>query len=66
MTNDSVMKTSFIEDYLQDPSAAIASAVVILSHVRFDKIDDDDIYNQISSPEFHLYEEILGVDTAVL
>ena len=55
------MKTSFIEDYLQDPSAAIASAVAILSKISFAQIEDEQIYSQISSPEFRLYEEMVDV-----
>ena len=50
------MKT-FIEDYLLDPSQAIANARRIDSWA--DAIDDNIIYEQLASPEFRLYEEIV-------
>lgn len=48
---------TFIEDYILDPSQAIAklSASVNMS----DSIDEDMIYSQLASPEFRLYEEII-------
>ena len=52
------MKT-FIEDYLANPSAAIAKAADSISGKWYDNVDDDLIYSQISLPEFHLYENII-------
>ena len=48
---------TFIEDYLIDPSQAIANASTSLN--LSDSIDEDIIYNQLASPEFRLYEEII-------
>lgn len=51
---------NFIEDYLNDPSGAVSAAVNESSFVNFGKdFDEDLIYEQISSGEFRLYEEIL-------
>ena len=51
---------NFIEDYLIDPSAAISAAINESSFENFGKdFDADSIYDQISSGEFRLYEEIL-------
>ena len=53
------MKT-FIEDYLQNPGQAIASAVVASESLGWsDNIDEDLIYAQIASGEFRLYEDIV-------
>lgn len=54
------MKT-FIENYLLDPSQAIANARGIDSWA--DSIDDNMIYEQLASGEFRLYEEIVCCDT---
>jgi hypothetical protein len=48
---------TFIEDYLLDPSQAIANALASLNLT--DPIDEDTIYAQLASPEFHLYEDII-------
>ena len=51
---------NFIEDYLNDPSGAVSAAVNESSFVNFGKdFDEDSIYEQISSGDFRLYEEIL-------
>lgn len=51
---------SFIEDYLQDPTQAIANARESLAAPSwYDSIDEDMIYAQIASPEFRLYEEMI-------
>lgn len=51
---------NFIEDYLNDPSGAVSAAVNESSQMNFGKdFDEDSIYEQISSGEFRLYEEIL-------
>lgn len=48
---------TFIEDYLVDPSQAIATVSASLN--LMDNIDEDIIYDQLASPEFRLYEEII-------
>ena len=51
---------NFIEDYLNDPSGAVSAAVNESSFADFGKdFDEESIYEQISSGEFRLYEEIL-------
>ena len=52
--------TTFIEDYLVNPSDAIANAR-ISADCRFSDLEcqDDTIYSQLPSPEFRLYEEML-------
>lgn len=50
---------TFIEDYLQNPSQAIQNARSLAASRLSDlNIDDETIYSQMSSPEFHLYEEM--------
>ena len=60
-TNNQCQKTiimnTFIEDYLLDPSQAIANASASLN--LSDPIDEDTIYTQLASPEFRLYEDII-------
>ena len=50
------MRNNFIEEYLQNPSQAVANARMSADE-RFGSIDcpDDIIYSQISSPEYKLY-----------
>ena len=49
--------SNFIEDYLQNPSQAISTARERADRkFRFDSFDQQQIYNEIASPEFHLYE----------
>ena len=55
--NFKVMR-SFIEDYLQNPSLAVAAAQNTPMGWTED-IDEDMIYSQLASPEFRLYEEII-------
>lgn len=50
---------SFIEDYLRDPSKAIAEARMSTELSWYDNIDEDMIYAQIASPEFRLYEAMI-------
>ena len=51
---------TFIEGYLQNPSMAVSSAVKEAgSLIWADSIDDELIYEQISTPQFRLYEELL-------
>ena len=49
---------NFIEDYLVNPSHAIETAVNEPMDWA-DNMSDDMIYQQILSPEFRLYEEII-------
>ena len=55
--------SNFIEDYLSDPAQAISTARE-RAHLKFwyDEFDDEMIYSEIASPEFHLYEEIIMAD----
>lgn len=50
---------NFIEDYLEDPSKAVAAARMSADE-RFGGMNcpDDEIYTQLLSPEFRLYEQI--------
>ena len=51
---------TFIEEYLQDPSMAISSALEQLAKTnRLEQVDDDSIYNELATGEFKLYEEII-------
>lgn len=51
---------SFIENYLLDPSQAIADARQMSQTDSWsENIDEDQIYSQIASGEFRLYEEII-------
>ena len=51
---------NFIEDYSYDPAQAIMNAKV-LADKKFEDfvIDEEMIWQQLSSPEFRLYEEIV-------
>lgn len=52
--------SNFIEDYLINPAAAIASAVEASADLAWaEDIDDDIIYSQIASPEFRMYQAII-------
>lgn len=50
---------NFIEEYLLNPSQAVANARMSAEE-RFGglRCPDDDIYSQLSSPEYRLYEQI--------
>ena len=51
---------TFIEEYLQDPSMAISSALEQLAKTnRFEQVGDDSIYEELATGEFKLYEEII-------
>ena len=51
---------TFVEVYLQDPVMAVASAVKEAGSLLWpDSIDDELVYEQISTPQFRLYEELL-------
>lgn len=56
---------NFIEDYLSDPSGAIAAARERANGKSWsDLIDERIIYREIASPEFRLYEEIIMSEPA--
>ena len=51
---------NFIEDYLNDPARAISTARGLASSILSnEEYDDDQIYDEIASPEFRLYEEMI-------
>ena len=51
---------NFIEDYLTDPSKAFSSAAKSAAGLSWcDAIDDENIYRQLSEPDFRLYETII-------
>ncbi len=51
---------TFIDDYLLNPSRAVANARLKVSD-KFSGHDfsEDEIYKELDSPEFRLYEEII-------
>lgn len=50
---------NFIEDYLTSPSQAVADARrELFGKPWYDKFEEENIYKELSSPEFRLYEEI--------
>lgn len=56
---------NFIEDYLKNPSQAVSSAVrKINESAGLENIDPEDIYSEIASPQFRLYEEIIFCPSA--
>lgn len=54
---------NFIEDYLYNPTQAI-SAARERAAIRFRSVqyDEEQIYNEMASPEFHLYEAVVMSD----
>jgi hypothetical protein len=50
---------TFIEDYLECPSSAIKKAQAE-SRMHLADVDDEVVYAQIASPEFHLYEAMIA------
>lgn len=55
-----ILMKSFIENYLLDPSQAIADARQMSQTDSWsENIDEDQIYSQIASGEFRLYEEMI-------
>jgi hypothetical protein len=55
--------SNFIEDYLQNPSQAISSARERADRkFSFDSFDQQQIYKEMASPEFHLYEAMVMSD----
>lgn len=56
---------TFIEDYLLDPTQAIADARNSVQDASLrDNIDEDLIYAELASPEFRLYEAIIFSQTS--
>lgn len=56
---------TFIDTYLANPSKAVDEARQRLdTEAWIDDFDKDRIYEEIASPEFHLYEEMImcGMD----
>ena len=59
-TKTTIIMKSFIEDYLADPTQAVADARRSAdTDTWYDNIDEELIYSQIASPEFHLYEAMV-------
>lgn len=51
---------NFIEDYILNPTQAIASALNSSDNNKWcDDMDEELIYRQIATPEFRLYEEMI-------
>ena len=52
--------STFIEDYLRDSSQAIAEARDRASRkFWYDDFSEEEIYKEIASPEYHLYETVV-------
>ena len=52
--------SNFIEDYLVDPSQAISAArQSAYNRFWYDEFDEEKTYEEIASPEFRLYEEMI-------
>lgn len=54
---------NFIEDYLSNPSQAIASAAGSAPALWCDSIDEEMIYKELATGEFRLYQEIVYICT---
>ena len=54
---------NFIEDYLNNPSLAVAKARRA-SRSWFDQVDDEAVYAQLSTPQFALYTEMISAADA--
>lgn len=51
---------NFIEEYLNDPARAISTARGLADRFfNTEEIDEEQIYKEIASPEFRLYEEMI-------
>ena len=52
--------SNFVEEYPGNKAQVLASAIREAGErTWWNEIDDDLIYNQIASPEFKLYEEVI-------
>ena len=50
---------SFIEDYLDNPTTAIVRAAESMTGKWYDNVDEEQIYAQLSTPQYRLYESIV-------
>lgn len=51
---------TFIEDYLDNPAKAISAARErTCRKFWYDVFDEEQIYKELASPEFHLYEAMV-------
>ena len=50
---------SFIEDYLDNPTTAIANAAESITGKWYYNVEEEQIYAQISTPQYRLYETIV-------
>ena len=51
---------NFIDDYLYNPSIAVASAAESCRNQKwYDNVDEENIYKEISTAEYRLYEVII-------
>ena len=55
-----VVMYNFIDDYLNNPSNAVAAAAESSREQKwYDNIDQESIYKDLASPEYRLYEAII-------
>ena len=55
-----VVMYNFIDDYLYNPSMAVAAAVDNIKNQKwYDSVDEESIYKELASAEYHLYEAII-------
>lgn len=51
---------NFIDDYLNNPSMAVAAAAESSRNQKwYDSVDEESIYKELASAEYHLYEAIV-------
>lgn len=51
---------NFIDDYLYNPSKAVAAAAEkSRSQKCYDSVEEESIYKELASPEYRLYEAIV-------
>lgn len=55
-----VVMYNFIDDYLYNPSMAVAAAAESSRNQKwYDNVDEESIYKELASPEYRLYETII-------
>ena len=55
-----VVMYNFIDDYLNNPSMAVAAASESSRNQKwYDSVDEESIYKELASAEYHLYEAIV-------
>ena len=55
-----VVMYNFIDDYLNNPSNAVAAAAESSRNQKwYDSVDEESIYKELASAEYHLYESII-------